>query len=226
MRTYLAIDLDYWNGLPRQSINAFFARVFRLRLPIWVAPFHHQLLPHINQNPCDQLINVDYHSDICECGDLPLNEGTWGNFVKWRKHSTFIWRYPDQRCLSRGTGYCHSDKNPFEDATCTDWRCLKQEGLRNLPWSTVKAVGVSLSWNWIEGSNPCVPITKILGIARWLEWTSTEQEEQARPFLWPLASGPLHSSTWRRGARSLSPNSLVFNRSLRPSSCLDSHCTR
>jgi len=186
MKTYLSIDLDYWNGLPRQSINAFFSRVFQLKLPIWVAPFHHQLLPHINRNPCDQLINVDYHSDIATlANNLQCTEGTWANFVKWRIGGAFTWRHPSNKSHP-ASGYCHDieERNPFENPARTGWRvCQKYAGLRGIPWSTVKAVGVSLSWNWIEGSNPCVPIVCALGIDHWLKWTSTEQEKQARPFL-------------------------------------------
>jgi len=100
MKTYLSIDLDYWNGLRKRSIDAFFKHVFRLGLPIWVAPFHDQLLPHINQHDCNCLVNVDYHSDISDYEPrLRLTEGTWANFVKWKRKGTFIWRYPQPKCL-------------------------------------------------------------------------------------------------------------------------------
>ena len=188
MKTYLSIDLDYWNGCTRKSINAFFAHVFQLRLPIWIAPLHHQLLPHINRHPCDVLINVDAHSDICDKRDdddidLSLNEGTWANFVEWQQRGTFIWRYPGPECLYDCTGYCHCQKSPFEES-CTDWAHVhKQQSLRRIPWDTIKAVGVTLSIAWIERRhNPLVPITKALGIYHWLKWDSTEQEKLAKPF--------------------------------------------
>ena len=187
MKTYLSIDLDYWNGLRRRSIDIFFKHVFQLGLPIWVAPFHDQLLPHINQHDCDTLINVDYHSDISdyEPRRLPLTGGTWANFVKWKKHGTFIWRYPQAECLSHDGGYCHLHKNPFKNAACARWgECLNRAGLRGIPWHTVKAVGVSLSAFWINRrNNPLLPITRVLGIDHWLKWDWIKQRTLAEPFL-------------------------------------------
>lgn len=184
MKTYLSIDLDYWNGQRRRSIDAFFGHVFALRLPIWVAPFHHQLLPHINQCVCDTLINVDFHSDIAEWErKLSLTEGTWANFVTWRRRGTFIWRHS---CWDRWGGesrYCHWQKNPFKEDV-SGWKCvLKQEGLRSIPWHTVQAVGVSLSSYWLRKDNPCRPIIRTLGIEHRLNSDQVMQAIQARPHL-------------------------------------------
>jgi hypothetical protein len=155
MNTYLSIDLDYWNGLRKRSIDTFFAHVFQLQLPIWIAPFHDQLLPHINQHDCDTLINVDYHSDIADFPALgrrrlPCNEGTWANFVKWKKKGTFIWRYSHPICPTDWEGYCHNIRNPFEDARVARWKCiLNRAGLRGIPWHTVKAVACTAALRYV-----------------------------------------------------------------------------
>jgi len=184
MRTYLSIDLDYWNGLQRRSIDTCFGHVFQLGLPIWVAPFHHQLLPHINQCDYDTLINVDFHSDIAEQGwGQSPTEGTWANFVKWRRHGTFIWRHSRWGRWGGETRYCHWQRNPFKEDV-SGWKCvLKQEGLQGIPWHTVQAVGVSLSTFWLSKDNPCRPITQALGIEHGLGLDQLMQAIQARPHL-------------------------------------------
>lgn len=193
MKTYLSIDLDYWNGGSKKSINAFFAHVFGLELPLWIAPLHHQLVPDINHYPhCDTLINVDYHSDISDVDDrhpFPLTEGTWANFVLWQRRGTYIWRFPHTDCLTPDSGYCHLNANPFKNAACTNWRrVIQRQGLSGIPWHTIKAIGISLSSFWVEKwRNPLVPITERLGIRHWLDLDSTEQALVAKPFLRKVA---------------------------------------
>jgi hypothetical protein len=85
MRVYLSIDLDYFCRGRKQQCDAFFKKVYALRLPIHVACEHHHLLDTM-EGDFDTLINVDFHSDLCDTpaeGWVPedLNEGTWGNFV-------------------------------------------------------------------------------------------------------------------------------------------------
>jgi hypothetical protein len=186
VKTYLSIDLDFWNGLGWRSIEGFFKHVFDLRLPIFVAPFHDQLLPHINQHPCNTLINVDYHSDIADDdGSLICEEGTWANFVEWKHDGTFIWRYSDSICPTPNEGYCHDRINPFKHPCVSGWgRCRKRQGWSAIPWHTIKAIGVCLSIYWIEKwRNPFAPIAETLGMREWLMMDSTEQRLGAKPFL-------------------------------------------
>ena len=193
MRTYLSVDLDWWAAGTEGSLVYFFAHVFDLKLPICVAPFHDQLLDHINANPCERLINVDYHSDLVDiptpAEDLSLtclNEGTWGNFVAWKQSAAFVWRYP--KCIHEpANGFCHCDYDPFKNACHCGWRATKMAtGLGCIPWRTVHAIGVCLSSYWLNGA-PVQRITDRLGISGWRTVSLKLQREQ-RPFLWTAVS--------------------------------------
>ena len=169
---YLSIDLDYWCKChERRCVDSFFKHVFELKLPIYCAPFHHQLLEHINQREYDEVINVDYHSDICDNSDkvpTPLNEGTWANFVKYREQ--FDWRYPSEECLSEFTGYCHDDISPFDTPEVAGWpHASKKKGLRGIRWKGVTGVGVSLSKYWLYGNYNCLwNVLEYLKIDTWI----------------------------------------------------------
>jgi hypothetical protein len=154
MKAYLSIDLDYWSHSrnARRSCTDFFKRVWELKLPIYVAMFHHHLLPHINASGCDTCINVDYHSDLADLHAdrvLNFNEGTWGNFVDWRLDGTFIWRFPLERCLHSSTGFCHQFLDPFLTQV-SGWKVTERTlRLARMPWSNIKAIGVSVSPDWL-----------------------------------------------------------------------------
>jgi len=120
-----------------------------------VALHHHHLVRHINHinhtKGLDTVVNVDYHSDLMdELGDtLTLEEGNWGNFINFQDQGTFVWRYPDENCLDRDTGYCHRQDNPFKK-DCSGWaHTRKKKGLAGIPWKSIRAVGVCLSPGWL-----------------------------------------------------------------------------
>ena len=186
MKTYLSIDLDYWSYSTEQSAVRCFDRVFSLGLPIYVAPYHHQLLTHMNESACDTLINVDFHSDLCDLHDPPhdlLNEGTWGNFVSWQKNGRFIWRYPSGPRVH--DGYCHARLNPFTK-NASGWKKTEmKKGLSDLPWDSVQAIGVCLSKYWL-GSAPITPVTNRLGITHW-RYIPNKEQINLTPFYWTAA---------------------------------------
>jgi len=173
IKTYLSIDLDYWRyRKDPQPCTTFFQQVWGLQLPIYVVMYHHHLLPHINAHDCDILINVDYHSDLADLEPgriLDFNEGTWANFVDWRCVGRFIWRYPASECLSGGTGYCHSNHNPFLERGVASWKCVqKRVGLWGIPWKHITAVGVSVSPDWIGPAETLAEPIRQLHIGRWI----------------------------------------------------------
>jgi len=184
-KIYLSIDLDYWRyHTTPESCTSFFQQVWQLKLPVHVAAYHHHLLPHVNSFDCNTLINVDYHSDLC---DLPagrtidFTEGTWINFVDWRFWGTFTWRFPTTRCLNGRGGYCHVDRNPFEDASAARWdKVQKRVGLWGIPWHRVKAVGVSVSPNWIGSAQVLMEPLSRLRITRWLKDYARQDESMRR----------------------------------------------
>lgn len=155
--TYLSIDLDYWrwDDADSKQVRRFFRRVWALGLKVTVAIHHHHLLSSINRasRHLQQVINIDYHSDIAEEDNkLDLNEGTWANFVDHRERMTFDWRYPEEGCLDCSTGYCHAFNNPFK-VDCTRWgSVVKHNGLVRIPWQRIRAVGVCISPTWLNGN--------------------------------------------------------------------------
>jgi len=183
MNTYLSIDLDYWvNCHRRRDVDLFFKKVYALGLPIFTAPFHDQLLEHINLSKYDQIINVDYHSDICDDGaELTLTEGTWANYVNHR--DTYVWRHPDEGCLSPRVGYCHDTTNPFEHPEAAHWqRASCQHGLRGIPWKNITAVGVCLSKYWLNGNyNPLSNVLTTFGMDGWLCLKAIDQRLCIKP---------------------------------------------
>ncbi len=181
MKTYLSIDLDYWHRSTKHACTRFFQKVWQLKLPIYVAMYHHHLLPHINANEADQLLNIDHHSDLVNLDGsvLDFNEGTWGNFVDWRLSGLFHWRYPQT-----GGQDCHVGDDPFTKSSfrvCRWGQTKKQAGVRNIPWKSIVAVGVCLSPDYI-GKRIIIaePITK-LRIEKWANGGSVFDRKVYQP---------------------------------------------
>ena len=173
-RVYLSIDLDYWSwNHTGAACKRFFDRVFALGIPMWVTPSHEQLLPYINDSGCQHIVNVDEHSDIVDI-DRTLkqfsrtvaNDGTWANFVSFRRQGLFEWRHPRSSCQG---GYCHSGVNPFRTAKCAGWKqTKKRRGIADIPWNQVSAIGVCLSRDYMGEQAAILPVVRMLGICEWL----------------------------------------------------------
>jgi len=160
---YLSIDIDYWVNSP-QYMKAFLRKALSLGVPTTVVISHEELIPHINASKAKTVINVDYHSDLADDpqnSDLPLElmEGTWGNFVNFKKDGTFIWVYPNSECWvnrlgKRGSGRCDESASPFiknSEKIC-GWKRAKRRKRKLLTkeeWKNVDRVGISMSPDWI-----------------------------------------------------------------------------
>jgi len=181
---YLSIDLDYWSKFQPSSNNAdqFFNHVFNLNLPYLIVLSHEKLLPHIKQSGCRSVFNVDHHSDLADFkpGEQQtassLNEGTWGNFVSFRrKGGAFVWLAPSRHCFQEGEGYCHIHKDPFLFPNVrSGWVSARKEigWEKNIPWHRVKAVGISLSLNMRckeETEYDWLKVAPVLNVLRNLE---------------------------------------------------------
>jgi len=168
MISYLSIDLDYWavHKDVVKDINhstRFFRKIKQLNIPMYVVYSHEQLLPHINENECECLYNIDYHSDISGYFNVEEKQkwlkknkpvdGTWAMFVDWRKKAKFVWRYPDKCCYQLLLGACWpSDKeDPFKTAKpFNDWKDASHGvGIKGIDWKNIKAVGIALSSRYV-----------------------------------------------------------------------------
>lgn len=163
MTIYLSLDIDFWMDAPKfydnwqRECDYIMSRIVLSGITPYIVQKHHKLLPHINANPCDLLINIDYHSDLADdCLDTnrrllpPLNEGTWGNRVKWRKTGVFHWLCPSiHDCYYQRLGWCTNFMDPFKIRRATTWKktCIS-ESIWKIKWEHVKAIGISLSKDW------------------------------------------------------------------------------
>lgn len=177
---YLTIDLDYWMDDTNEGSSKFFQKVFELECPMVVVASHEQVVRYANKTDCRTLYNVDYHSDIVNdegFSELEFDEGTWGNYIKWRAEGTFIWKHPHKQCDLK-YGYCHSpmtkDYNPFVKAEYAGWKTVKKsKGLRGIPWNDITEVCICLSPTWTTKES-VADVLRNLGRDDWLdsdEWS-------------------------------------------------------
>ena len=154
---YLSIDLDYWRFIPNGNVLSLqlFKTLAELDLDALIVSSHEMLLDHINRSSCNELINLDYHSDLTEEPSQHFNDGTWVNFVDWKEQGKFIWKYPDHYdCVKLERGVCHSEaKDPFVHKLCS-WKSVKREqGYSNLfkpgVLKAIKAIGITTSHSWL-----------------------------------------------------------------------------
>lgn len=175
--TYLTVDLDYWTDYSSTSApNRFFRQVFGLDCPKVVITSHESVVRYANKSGCRTIYNVDYHSDITDfygeaAVDREFNEGTWANYIRWRRQGTFIWRHPHKHdCIVNG--HCHSrhTQNPFNQAEFAGWKVVKRcRGLAGIPWDDVKEVCICLSIDWTN-VEPVRDILHTIGRKDWVDW--------------------------------------------------------
>ena len=173
MKTYLSIDLDFWNDRPTNDCLEFMKKIKATGLPIRIVDDHADLLPFINKSGCDCIINLDYHSDISnnikvsgknfkskkkKCSKekhiLPkLNCGTWANWVDNR--NTYIWMHPFN--VRFDLALCHEPKiddySPFCNPSVAGYKSVTKISLHNLPsWilNNVVDIGIACSYKWLE----------------------------------------------------------------------------
>lgn len=157
-KVYVSIDMDYWCS-PRQSRKEgtdYIANVIDLcPTNVKCVIMHHQLLRHINKSGASAVYNIDFHSDLADrVPKHELNEGTWANFVKFKKNGKFIWFYPFSHCyLSQGR--CDSLENPFDDPiNIAGWEQaehrLHKPSLSWLQSKEIVGVGICVSPHWIS----------------------------------------------------------------------------
>lgn len=151
---FLSIDLDYWLSIKKLRKELAYI-LDNCSAPVRLYHEHHHILDWVNQNPCDILLNVDYHSDLADDNKnkVPrLSCGTWGNHVKWRKTGTFIWMPPRYTNYTLGWGVCCTnfhgiDNDPFK-MPLSGWENrtkVIRPSIDKIPLKQVKAIAICLS---------------------------------------------------------------------------------
>lgn len=158
MKTYLSIDMDYWNGrtpaYTRRSLFSLLKRLKKKRVPMIACMNHQQMLNHVNDSNARRLINLDTHSDLAQPAVTMLNCGTWVSYVKWRQKGEFVWCH--RRSISEGD--CSSGTRIFPNngainKIVSDWKKIKRTKMhlpnyRYLTTHTI-AAGLVLSPEYI-----------------------------------------------------------------------------
>lgn len=168
MKSYLSIDLDFWNAESddHKSLEFFKEVCHKMKgtkgEKIYVVPHHHYLTPHINSVSPDMVYNVDWHSDVSGFADerslhefeglyRKLNCGNWGHFIKNSKKSCFNWIAPSKKAQEDGKCWWADNENPFVKDAITLWKEMRQGiSVNNINWSTVEAVGIAASPKWTK----------------------------------------------------------------------------
>jgi hypothetical protein len=150
-KIFLSIDLDYWAECrsDEQSYR-FFKRLAKLGKPVLLVKSHEQMLRAVNRSKCECLINVDAHSDIADDDPrhkpLELSDGTWVNFVSWKKTGEFRW-------ISKDWIKCHCSRDVFDGpAYYPGWRTLTAQDNLVIPWKLVTDIGVAISPGYTNGA--------------------------------------------------------------------------
>ena len=170
MKIYVSIDLDFWNNRRDMAHEYQFlvkALSYVPKSRIHVMDSHENMLKSVNASGCDELINIDWHSDISNRFDPnfkndpmyhKINCGTWVNFVKWRNKGKYTWIHPYAAEFRAERGYCHapvlSEHNPFLHPELGGWLIANQKRNKNpfdiIPWSFVDSIGIAFSYDWIK----------------------------------------------------------------------------
>jgi hypothetical protein len=165
MKTYLSLDLDFWNKTKDLGkIRIFLEKVKELKdrgIPVLVVDSHEELTKDVNRLEIEHLINVDYHSDIWDRWNPYVKDwyncyncGTWINFVKKSNRMIYTWVHPHKKgneCL----GYCSHRDNPFYDEglVYSGWKVTEMLGSTTpekfIRWENVISVGIAFSYDWI-----------------------------------------------------------------------------
>jgi len=157
MGIYLSVDLDYWKT--GRHPEYFLKRLIALHKPMLIKQDHHELLRHMNSFSYDCLMNIDWHSDLCEnVPNIPSLEcGTWGNHIRERNRKHFLWVYPASSCVegpdnSSSSGYCnmYAKLNPFlvrKPHSICGWEKVskRKKFITEEELSQVIAIGICLS---------------------------------------------------------------------------------
>ena len=165
MRTYLSLDLDFFNAVSNEVYPVFMSTVehhleeiskfIKSRGTPCVAVMNHQqMLRFVDDSGCDTLLNVDTHSDLAEANVDEFSCGTWVSYVKWRREGRYIWRHG----YTAFRGDCSGNVNLFgprparERGVLSGWKNVAHVRTRNMPELTedIQSIGICLSPSYVD----------------------------------------------------------------------------
>jgi hypothetical protein len=138
MRTYVSIDIDFFNGMSpdvvESTLDNFFASAVRKRIPIVAVMNHQQLTRFVDKSRANVLINVDQHADVVSVTEATeYNCGTWISYVRWRHRGHYHWIHRH----SVDAGECSWDRPVFMGGRTrgrnTDWKRVSRRHVQSFP---------------------------------------------------------------------------------------------
>lgn len=136
MKTYLSVDLDFWNNLKPKQLEADLRRIIshaqKENIPINAVMNHQQMLPLVNNSGATRLLNIDTHSDLASFDVQSFNCGTWVSYVKWRKRGAYAWYHR----LSVSSGECSAYpifNQIGVNHKYVDWKFVFRQRVKRLP---------------------------------------------------------------------------------------------
>lgn len=154
----ITVDLDYF------TINKKYHNAVKLLKPLMMAApqvimidYHEKIVEcGLIPNGTTTVYNVDYHNDIVTDAEDDLNEGTWGNFMP-KSVKNFVWMYPNAlECIKMEQGIC-VPSSPDKKDYPVNYKRIK--GYSTLP-KFFNSLVICNSPNWADPS----PILKELEI--------------------------------------------------------------
>jgi len=159
MKTFLSIDMDFWNGrdcfeetIPDQVygyLNRLCSDLKNRRIPMSAVMNHQQMLRMVNNSKANTLINIDMHSDLASSEVQVLNCGTWVSYVKWRRQAGhYLWLHRHSawhgECnLGDDMGGPIFEENSIVRRSMTDWGVIQHRKVKRAP-----------QWAWLKKRNP------------------------------------------------------------------------
>jgi hypothetical protein len=123
MKTYLSIDMDFWNYVSCFDVFVpspvcIMRDIVSSGKSIFAVDSHHELLDDINSGKYEKIINVDYHDDL---GDGSFSGPTCANWPLHAKHiKKYIWRHPHPISDGIYRGICNPEGR-FPSVTAEDY---------------------------------------------------------------------------------------------------------
>lgn len=157
MKTFLSIDLDYFNSTSVSYTLSFFRRL--KSFPFFCTVYHDQFITKVNELNPDVIINVDYHDDLAfmkgivgnesyldvhkKLKNLKLMEGTWLGCINNTKNKELIWY---TKTVAKGR--CDDLYDCWNTALLYRKQSIIIEDLPEIDFSSVDCIGVTISPNY------------------------------------------------------------------------------
>lgn len=166
MTDFLTIDLDYFTMTKCQNATQFLLNWMHKAPEVYLIDTHEKIVEYnLIPKHTKRVFNVDFHNDITAnvddpaCGELDLNEGTWGNYLD-KNVKQFIWMYPvESRCVVQQMGICIPSSKNSSDYPL---QYKKQKGYSNIP-EIINRLVICISAYWGDPSK----IMNDLNITNW-----------------------------------------------------------